>query len=138
VTAVAQEDHGDGEAARLLLSPRFMTGLLVALVALDVALAALALLWPQTWFALFHDAPYVDPAGLLRRTGAGWAAFALVQAIAAWRWRASPVWLGVVAGVRWTELFTDWTYLAVAEHVTTAARVGLVAAPLHRRKRHSR
>jgi len=43
--------------------------LLLGLVILDVILSSLCLFFPQTWFHLFHNAPYIDPQALLRRTG---------------------------------------------------------------------
>ena len=102
---------------------------LLALVILDVVLAILAIGYPQTWFDLFHGAPYVDPQGLLLRTGALWAAFALWQFVAFLCWRSQPYWLPLVAGIRLTEVFSDWTYLWVAESITWYGRVGLFLAP---------
>jgi hypothetical protein len=103
--------------------------LLLFLIVLDAVLSILALALPDTWFRLIHDQPYIDPQGLLRRTGAVWAAFTLLQALAYVRWQVQPYWLVVVAGVRLTELFSDWTYLAVAEQVTWSGRIGLLIAP---------
>lgn len=104
--------------------------LLGFLVALDVVLATCALALPNTWFAVMHDRPYIDPAGLLRRTGAVWVAFLLLQAIALVRWRRAPYWLALIAGVRLTEIFSDLTTLAVADHVTWFARLTLPMATL--------
>ena len=58
-----------------------------------------------------------------------WAAFTLVQALAYVRWQAQPYWFVVVAGVRLTELYSDWTDLAVAEQVTWSGGIGLLIAP---------
>ncbi len=110
-------------------SPLIIKFLLVFLIVLDVVLSTLALAFPHAWFRLIHDQPYIDPQGLLRRTGAVWAAFTLLQAIAFVKWRERPYWLVLVAGVRLTELFSDWTYVYFAQHVTWSARVGLLIAP---------
>jgi hypothetical protein len=98
---------------------------LAGLLALDVALAATAFLAPDLWFRLFHGVAYDDPEGLLRRCGANWAGFALFQAVALRRWKARPYWLFVVAGMRLSDVFTDWTYLAFARETTWLARVSL-------------
>jgi hypothetical protein len=110
-------------------SPRAINLLLLFLIALDAVLSVLAIAFPDAWFRLLHDQPYIDPQGLLRRTGAVWAAFTLVQALAYARWSQQPYWLVLVAGVRFTELFSDWAYLAVAEQVTWSGRIGLLIAP---------
>ncbi|MGH8057276.1 MAG: hypothetical protein ACREOH_08585 [Candidatus Entotheonellia bacterium] len=110
-------------------STRTINLLLLFLIALDVVLSILALAFPQVWFRLIHDEPYIDPQGLLRRTGAVWAAFTLLQAMAYAKWRQQPYWLVVVAGVRLTELFSDWTYIYFAQQVTWSGRVGLLIAP---------
>ncbi len=98
---------------------------LAALLALDVVLTVWAFAFPGLWFAVFHGVPYDDPEGFLRRCGANWAAFALFQAIALARWRRAPDWLAVAAGLRLSDIFTDWTYLAFARDVTWFARVAL-------------
>lgn len=103
--------------------------LLLFLVVLDIVLSTLALCFPETWFKIFHGTSYVDPQGLLRRTGALWVAFTLLQAIAFFKWEKQPYWLAVVAGVRLTELFSDWTYLFFAQNITTYGRIGLIIAP---------
>jgi hypothetical protein len=103
--------------------------LLFFLVALDVVLSILAILFPATWFKIFHHQPYIDPQGLLRRTGAVWVAFTLLQFIAFVRWQEQPYWLVLVAGVRLTELFSDWTYLYFSQNTTWSGRIGLFIAP---------
>jgi hypothetical protein len=106
-----------------------INGLLLFLTVWDLLLSAVCLLIPETWFLLFHGAPYVDPQGLLRRTGAVWAAFTLFQLIAYFRWPREPYWLPLVAGIRLTEVFSDWIYLYVAEGSTWFGRLGLFIAP---------
>jgi hypothetical protein len=103
--------------------------LLLFLVVLDVVLSTLAVGFPETWFKIFHGVDYVDPQGLLRRTGALWVAFTLLQATALFRWEKQPYWLALVAGVRLTELFSDWTYLYFAHNITAYGRIGLLIAP---------
>ena len=107
----------------------FMYIFLAFLVILDVVLSATCLLYPEKWFQIFHNAPYIDPQGLLKRTGAVWVAFSLLQLIAFFRWEKSPWWLVLIAGVRLTELFSDWTYMYVAQSMTTWGKIGLFIAP---------
>jgi hypothetical protein len=94
-------------------------------------LSITALFFPDKWFMIFHGVSYDhrDVEGLLKRTGAVWVAFTLLQLIAFLRWEKAPWWLVLIAGVRLTELFSDWTYLYVAETLTTLGRLGLFIAP---------
>ena len=110
-------------------SPFVINLLLILLIVLDVILSVLALLLPNTWFKLFHNQPYIDPQGLLRRTGAVWVAFTLLQFIAYMKWPEQPYWLVLIAGVRLTELFSDWTYVYFAQNVTRVGRMSLWIAP---------
>jgi hypothetical protein len=103
--------------------------LLILLIALDIVLSVLAILFPDTWFKIFHDQPYIDPQGLLRRTGAVWVAFTLLQAIAYIKWQQQPYWLVLVAGVRLTELFSDWAYLYFSRNTTWSGCVSLFVSP---------
>lgn len=103
--------------------------LLAFLVVLDLALAILALGFPGTWFAAMHGLAYDDPAGLLRRTGALWLAFGALQLLALLRWRKQPYWLPLIAGVRFTELFSDWVTILAAKQMTLAGTLGLVISP---------
>ena len=90
-----------------------------AALAEDTVLFLMAWLAPDLWFRVFHDA---GPVGLeiafLRRSAGQWAAFAVVQAITLWRWRRNPVWLAVEAGVRFSDLFTDISYVVAAPSLT--------------------
>jgi hypothetical protein len=103
--------------------------LLAALVLLDIVLSGTCLLFPAVWFRWFHGAPYIDPQALLRRTGAVWAAFTLLQLIAFFRWQKFPHWLVLIAGVRLTEIFSDWTYLALCSTITCFGRAALLISP---------
>ncbi len=114
------------------MTPKLRIGiniLLVFLVVLDVVLATLAFFFPEFWFRTIHNAPEVDPQGLLQRTGAVWAAFTLFQLIALLKWQRQPYWLIIVAGIRLTEVFSDWTYLYFAQDITQLGRLGLFIAP---------
>jgi hypothetical protein len=113
----------------LALSRTSLDALLIGLIALDVVLSAVALGFPATWTHVIHDLPYDDPAGLLRRTGGAWAAFALLQTIAWARWRTQPYWLPLIAGVRFTELFADWVTIAAARHMTAFGTAALAISP---------
>ncbi len=113
----------------LIGNPLAIDILLILLVILDLVLSSICLLAPGAWYRIFHDREYLDPQGLLRRTGAVWAAFTLLQLVAFFRWEDAPYWLPLIAGVRLTELFSDWTYIAFAENLTWRGRVGLFVAP---------
>jgi len=88
-----------------------LTYLWVALLE-DSGLFILSWLTPHLWF---HDFNGVAALGLdnalLRRSGGQWLAFALAQGITLWRWKKEPVWLAVEAGVRFSDLFTDTSYI---------------------------
>ncbi|MET0382428.1 MAG: hypothetical protein ABW032_03295 [Burkholderiaceae bacterium] len=97
----------------------------------DTGLFLMSWLAPDAWFHGFHQS---EPAGLdlafLRRSGGQWAAFALAQAIALRRWRAQPLWLVMVAGARFSDLFTDLSYVLTAPSLTTFGWIALVPPPL--------
>jgi hypothetical protein len=78
----------------------------------DSGLFVLSWLTPHLWFHYFNGtaAMGLDNA-LLRRSGGQWLAFALAQGITLWRWKKEPVWLAVEAGVRFSDLFTDVSYI---------------------------
>ncbi|HRK01918.1 MAG TPA: hypothetical protein PLH57_04580 [Oligoflexia bacterium] len=100
------------------------------LVLLDVVIATVALGFPEVWCWVFHgsDWPsFTDPYGLLRRTGASWAAFAIFQTLAALRWKREPFWLVLVAGLRLGEIFTDWIYLGFASSAGAMTWFGAAA-----------
>jgi hypothetical protein len=100
--------------------------LLLFLVLLDIVLSLTCLFFPTVWFRVFHHAPYVDPQGLLRRTGAVWAAFTLLQLLALVRWRSRPYWLPLIAGVRLTEIFTIWVCLYAYSFITRFGKASLL------------
>jgi hypothetical protein len=104
--------------------------LLGFLIALDIGLSVVALGFPNLWFHTMHGMAYDDPAGLLRRTGALWVAFVLFQTLALVRWQRQPYWLPLIAGVRFTELFSDWVTIFAAQHMTVPGTLGLAISPL--------
>jgi hypothetical protein len=44
---------------------------------------------------------------------------ALAQAITLWRWPKDPVWLAESAGIRFSDLFTDVSYMLAVPSLTT-------------------
>jgi hypothetical protein len=104
----------------------FVDILLIALIVFDLVVAVGAFLLPDLWFRVLHDVEYVDPGGLLRRTGAIWAAFTVLQVLALPRWRTAPIWLVLVCGIRLSEMFADWTWLAFADQVTPFGTAALI------------
>ena len=94
----------------------------------DVILTSWVFFAPDLWFQSFHGVPYNDPEGFLRRCGANWAAFALCQGVARLRWKQNLAWIAVLAGVRLSDIFTDWTYLYFAADITSMGKLGLLGA----------
>ena len=97
----------------------------------DTVIFFMAWLAPDLWFRLFHAA-VAEPMAVafLRRSGGQWAAFALAQALALWRWRREPVWLPIVAGARFSDLFTDISYILAAPPLTALGWCLLTPPPL--------
>ena len=97
----------------------------------DTLLFLMAWLAPDLWFRIFHG---VAPAGLeiafLRRSAGQWLAFALAQAIALWRWKKNPIWLVVEAGVRFSDLFTDISYIIAAPTLSALGWILLLPPPV--------
>ena len=97
----------------------------------DTVIFLLAWLAPDVWFRLFHAAaPDALAVAFLRRSAGQWAAFALAQALALWRWRREPVWLPIVAGVRFSDLFTDISYILAVPSLTALGWCLLTPPPL--------
>ena len=97
----------------------------------DTLLFLMSWFAPDLWFRVFHAS---FPSGLdvtwLRRSGGQWAAFALAQGITLWRWRNEPVWLAVAAGIRFSDLFTDLSYIFSAPSLTQLGWVLLLPPPV--------
>ena len=97
----------------------------------DTFLFLMAWFAPNLWFKVFHSSV---PAGLevafLRRSAGQWAAFALAQAITLWRWQKQPVWLPITAGIRFSDLFTDISYILAVPSLTPIGWMLLLPPPL--------
>lgn len=102
--------------------------LLLFLIAVDVALCLVGFGWPALWFELIHGAPAADPQRFLQRTAAAWAAFLVLQVAAYRRFRREPWWLAVIAGVRLSDMLTDWTHALVAPDMTWLGYACLLSA----------
>ena len=97
----------------------------------DTLLVVMAWLAPDLWFRAFHaGAPHGLEVAFLRRSAGQWAAFALAQAIALWRWRRDPLWLVIAAGVRFSDLFTDIAYVLSAPSLTRLGWALLLPPPV--------
>ncbi len=96
----------------------------------DTVIFLLAWLAPDLWFRLFHaGVPAGLETALLRRSAGQWAAFALAQAITLWRWPKNPVWLAVSAGIRFSDLFTDVSYILAVPSLTPLGWMLLTPPP---------
>ena len=98
-----------------------------AALAEDTVIFLLAWMKPDLWFQLFHNCvanPGLEVA-LLQRSAGQWAAFALAQGITLWRWKRAPVWLAVAVGIRFSDLFTDMSYLMAAPDLTAVGWMAL-------------
>jgi hypothetical protein len=96
----------------------------------DAALFLMSWLAPDIWFQLFHNAaPASLDVAFLRRSAGQWAAFTLAQGIALWRWQRQPIWLAIVAGVRFSDLFTDISYILAVPTLTSLGWIALVPPP---------
>lgn len=97
----------------------------------DTILFLMAWLAPDVWFRLFHAAaPVGVDVAFLRRSAGQWLAFALAQGIALACWRKYPIWLVIVAGVRFSDLFTDISYIVAVPSLTTFGWICLLPPPL--------
>jgi hypothetical protein len=93
------------------------------LVIFDAILSTWAFAFPELWLRFWHDADFSDPQGFLRRCGANWVGFFVLQVIAFKRWQREPMWLAVVAGCRLGDAITDVTTLVFAQHSSVFAWV---------------
>ena len=116
-----------------MIERRLQTAILIYLWAAlveDTFLFLMAWCAPDIWFRILHrSTPTALETAFLYRSGGQWAAFALAQGITLWRWRKSPVWLAVTAGVRFSDLFTDLAYIAGAPSLTTLGWILLLPPP---------
>ena len=109
---------------------KLINPMLVLLILLDLGYVAIIFPYTNFWFKTMHGISHDDPVGLLHRLGGVWGAFALFQIIALIRWKKAPHWLMLVAGIRLTEVFSDWLYLYYAHNITGFGRLCLLLAPL--------
>jgi hypothetical protein len=97
----------------------------------DTLLFAMAWIAPDLWFRVFHAAL---PAGLdvawLRRSAGQWIAFSLVQGVTLWRYKREPLWLVATAVARFTDLFTDISYVVSAPTLTHLGWIFLLPPPV--------
>ena len=97
----------------------------------DTLLFVMAWVAPDLWFRVFHAAL---PAGLdvawLRRSAGQWIAFSLVQGFTLLRWKKEPLWLVATAVARFTDLFTDISYVGSAATLTHLGWMFLLPPPL--------
>ncbi len=102
--------------------------LVAGLVVLDSLLCVVAFFAPEVWFTVFHGGGVVAEAlPLLRRAGAQWLGFAMVQAVAFRASRTRPAWFLAVAAVRASDVFTDVVY-ATQTQVTVLGLALLIGA----------
>jgi hypothetical protein len=78
---------------------------------------------------LILSAALLEDTSLFRSAGQ-WAAFALAQGIVLACWRKRPIWLAIVAGVRFSDLFTDVSYVLAVPSLTTLGWICLLPPPL--------
>jgi hypothetical protein len=96
----------------------------------DTVLFVLSWLMPELWFQILHHSTAQGlETALLRRSAGQWAAFALGQAIALACWRKRPEWLVVVAGIRFSDLFTDVSYILAVPSITPLGLMVLLPPP---------
>ena len=106
----------------ILRSPKSVDLVLVIAIVVDVVLVAWTALDPGWWFQRLHGVETVDmfAQGLLFRVAAHWAVFAVFQIAALMSWRRWTGWLLIIAGVRFSDVFTDWSYLALGPDAVDA------------------
>ena len=104
---------------------------LIIAIVIDLSLWIMTLVAPELWFSIMHTEPGGPLATLLlRRAGGHWLAFLLVQIIALFAWKREPLCLVVIAGLRFSDLFTDLTYLLLGDAFTTVGWTSMLAPPL--------
>ena len=103
---------------------------LIIAIVVDLSLVVMVTVAPDLWFDLLHgEAEVPRNVVLLRRAGAHWFAFLVFQVAALTQWRRQPLWLVFIAGLRFSDLFTDATYLAVGDDLTPLAWASLSTPP---------
>lgn len=104
---------------------------LAAVTLEDTLLFLMAWLAPDLWFRVFHhSSPSVLEVAFLRRSAGQWLAFAVGQSITLAVWRKQPMWLAITAGLRFSDFFTDLSYVLSAPALTAAGYACLLPPPL--------
>ena len=111
-------------------SKRLINTLLLALIALDLFLCLMGVVYSGSWLKFIHGVNVTDPQGLMVRLGVVWGTFAFIQMIALARWEKRLYWLPLIAGVRLTESIADWFYLMAANNVSTVGAIVLISIPI--------
>jgi hypothetical protein len=109
-----------------------VTAYLVFAIALDITLFVMTWASPGSWFRIFHGADVGDPYAilLLRRAGGHWLAFAVFQVLVLLRKDRDPAWLAVAAGLRWSDVFTDVSYVVGSGDLNAIGLVSLIPPAL--------
>ena len=108
-----------------------LDAVLAAVMVEDGLLFVMAWIGPGLWFRDFHHSVAGGlEIAFLRRSAGQWLAFALGQALTLAKWRKTPAWLVFAAGLRFSDLFTDLSYVISAPNLTTAGYLCLVPPPL--------
>jgi hypothetical protein len=97
----------------------------------DTLLFVMAWVAPDLWFRVFHVAlPACLDVAWLRRSAGQWIAFSLVQGATLWLWKREPLWLAATAVARFTDLFTDISYVVSAPTLTHLGWIFLLPPPV--------
>lgn len=94
--------------------------ILLIAICIDFVLPVNVIINPDKWFETLHLNTLPDQLHIsfLYRSAAHWTAFNLVQIITLFKWQKKNYWLAVTAGVRFSDLFTDFTYWATAPNLS--------------------
>lgn len=102
---------------------KLVNPLLLFMIVIDFSVVIWGFFFPDAWFSYFHNSPYIDPQGLLYRCAANWTGFLIIQTFAFLFWKKHPWLLLLVAGCRFSDVFTDTTCLIFSSNFSTAALV---------------
>lgn len=120
--------------ARIVETPIVETLILIYLwgaLIEDAAIFFMSWFWPELWFRCFHrTASQGLEVSFLRRAAGQWLAFAIGQGIAITRWRKQSLWLVIVAVLRFSDLFTDISYVISAPALTVLGWFCLMPPPV--------
>jgi len=77
-------------------------------------LSVTAIVHPDRWTETFHHLPYIDPAACSAAPAPSGSPSRSSRPSLCFRWQKQPYWLPLIAGVRFTELFSDWVTIIAA------------------------